>query len=58
VGQDGKLTAAGPGNADVDRFPTWFATYDNVVVTRDAKGARKPGTVILSGDLPHSASTG
>ena len=58
VGQDGKLTAAGPGNADVNRFPTWFATYDTVVVTRDAKGARKPGTVVLSGDLPHSASTG
>ncbi len=58
VGQDGKLTAAGPGNADVDRFPTWFATYDNVLVTRDAKGARKPGTVVLSGDLPRSASSG
>ena len=58
VGRDGKLTAAGPCNADVDRFPTWFATYDNVLVTRDGKGARKPGTVMLSGDLPHSASTG
>jgi hypothetical protein len=58
VGQDGKLTAAGPGNADVDRFPTWFATYDNVLVTRDGKGARKPGTVMLSGDLPHAASSG
>jgi hypothetical protein len=58
VGKDGKLTAAGPGNADVDRFPGWFATYDNVLVTLDAKGARKPGTVVLSGDLPHAASAG
>ncbi len=56
VGKDGKLTAAGPGNADVDQFPTWFASYDNVLVTLDAKGARKPGTVLMSGDLPHASS--
>jgi len=58
VGKDGKLTAAGPGNADVSRFPSWFASYDNVLVTLDAKGARKPGTVLLSGQLPHGASSG
>jgi Sigma-70, region 4 len=58
VGTDGKMTAAGPGNADVDRFPAWFAAYDNVLVTLDGKGARKPGTVLLSGRLPHGASSG
>jgi Sigma-70, region 4 len=57
VGKDGKLTAAGPGNADVNQFPSWFATYDNVLVTLDGKGARKPGTVLLSGQLPHGASS-
>ena len=58
VGKDGKMTAAGPGNADVSRFPTWFATYDNVLVTLDGKGAKQPGTVLLSGQLPHGASSG
>ena len=56
VGKNGQLTSAGPGNSDVDKFPTWFATYDTVVVSRDEKGAKKPGVVILSGNLPHSQS--
>jgi hypothetical protein len=53
VGKNGELTSAGPGNEDVDEFPEWFATYDTVLVTEDAKNARTPGKVILSGDLPH-----
>ena len=43
---------------DVDQFPTWFSTYDAIVVTLDGKSAKEPGKVILSGDLPHSAQTG
>jgi hypothetical protein len=52
VGTKGELTSAGPGNADVDKFPQWFAQYDSIVVTLDGKNAKKPGKVILSGDLP------
>jgi hypothetical protein len=55
VKADGKLTAAGPGARDVKSFPTWFTTYDNLLVTLDPKGSKKPGRVILSGDLPKSA---
>jgi hypothetical protein len=54
VTENGELTAAGPGNADVDEFPQWFATYDTILVTLDDKGAKEPGKVILSGDLPNA----
>jgi hypothetical protein len=56
VGEKGELTSAGPSNADVDKFPEWFATYDSILVTLDDKGAKEPGKVILSGDLPHAAT--
>jgi sigma-70-like protein len=56
VSDSGELTSAGPGNADVEQFPQWFATYDSVLVTQDDKGAKKPGKVVLSGALPHSQS--
>jgi hypothetical protein len=56
VGTKGELTSAGPGNADVDKFPQWFAQYDSIVVTLDGKNAKAPGKVILSGDLPHAAT--
>ena len=52
VGEKGELTSAGPGNDDVDEFPQWFAEYDTILVTLDGKGAKEPGKVILSGDLP------
>lgn len=52
VKEDGQLTSAGPGNDDTDEFVTWLQTYDNVVVTLDAAGAKEPGKVILSGALP------
>jgi hypothetical protein len=58
VKDNGQLMSAGPGNEDVEEFPSWFQTYDSVLVTLDPKGAKKPGTVILKGDLPASASTG
>ena len=56
VGTDRTLTTAGPRNEDVGKFPQWFATYDTVIVSRDASPtAKKPGIVILSGDLPHAS---
>ena len=54
----GILLSAGPGNADVSKFPDWYASYDSVLVTLDAKGSKKPGEVILKGDLPHSQQSG
>ena len=53
VKSNGELTSAGPGNDDVDEFPRWFADHDTIVVTLDEKGAKEPGKVILSGDLPN-----
>jgi Sigma-70, region 4 len=56
VGSGGTLTTAGPRNEDVDKFPEWFASYDTVLVSLDSSPtAKKPGTVILSGDLPHAS---
>jgi hypothetical protein len=56
VGSDRTLTTAGPRNQDVSKFPEWFSTYDNVIVSLDSSPtAKKPGTVILSGDLPHAS---
>ena len=49
---NGELTSAGPGNDDVDEFPQWFADYDTILVTLDDEGAKEPGKVVLSGDLP------
>ena len=43
VGENGELTSAGPSNADVDEFPQWFADYDTILVTLDAKGAERAG---------------
>ena len=53
VGQDGILTTGGPQQGDEDEFPTWFATYDKVLITRetDAK-AKRPGPAVLEGALP------
>ena len=53
VGDSGELTSAGPGNDDVDEFPEWFASYDTILVTLDDEGAKEPGKVILSGELPN-----
>jgi hypothetical protein len=56
VGSDRTLTTAGPRNEDVDKFPQWFSSYDTVIVSLDSSPtAKKPGTVILSGDLPHAS---
>ena len=58
VGEDGQLTAAGPGNDDTDEFLDWLQTYQRVAVTLDDEGAKEPGKVILSGDLPTAAAGG
>jgi hypothetical protein len=56
VGADRTLTTAGPRNEDVSKFPEWFSTYDSVIVSLDSSPtAKKPGAVILSGDLPHAS---
>jgi sigma-70-like protein len=53
VGQDGILTTGGPQQGDEDEFPTWFATYDNVLITRETSAqTRRPGPVVLEGALP------
>ena len=54
VAKNGELTSAGPGNDDVDEFPQWFTQYDTILVTLDEEGAKEPGKVILSGDLPNA----
>ncbi|MDA0168084.1 hypothetical protein OJ998_03230 [Solirubrobacter taibaiensis] len=58
VGEDGQLTAAGPGNDDTDEFLDWLQTYQRVAITLDDEGAKEPGKVILSGDLPTAAVGG
>jgi Sigma-70, region 4 len=56
VGKDGVLTTGGPQKADEAAFPSWFATYDKILITRetDAK-ATKPGPAVLVGTLPGAA---
>ena len=53
VGSDGKLAIQGPSQKDLAAFPKLYATYANVVVSResDAK-AKRPSQVVLSGKLP------
>jgi hypothetical protein len=56
VGEDGILTTGGPQERDVDKFPTWFATYDRVLITRETNArARQPGPAVLEGTLPAGA---
>jgi Anti-sigma-K factor rskA/Sigma-70, region 4 len=53
VGEDGVLTTGGPQQGDEDRFPRWFATYETVLVTREADAqATEPGEAVLEGTLP------
>jgi hypothetical protein len=53
VGQDGILTTGGPQQGDEDEFPTWFATYQKVLITRETDAeARRPGPAVLEGALP------
>ena len=53
VGADGKLQIQGPGEKDLTAFPKLYATYANVVVSREsAEDAKRPSDVVLSGKLP------
>ena len=53
VGSDGVLTTGGPQKRDESAFPTWFATYEKVLITRETSAkATKPGPVVLEGSLP------
>ena len=49
----GKLGIQGPGQSDLDAFPQLYATYANVVVSRESdENAKRPADVVLSGKLP------
>ena len=53
VGKDGKLGIQGPGEKDLSAFPKLYATYANVVVSRESDAsAKRPTDVVLSGKLP------
>ena len=53
VGADGKLGIQGPGEKDLGAFPQLYATYANVVVSRESDaGAKRPSDVVLQGKLP------
>jgi Sigma-70, region 4 len=53
VGEDGILTTGGPQEADMDKFPNWFATYEKVLITRETSAtAKRPGPAVLEGTLP------
>jgi hypothetical protein len=56
VGSDGVLTTGGPQKRDESAFPTWFATYEKVLVTRETTAkATRPGPAVLEGALPGAA---
>jgi hypothetical protein len=51
---NGVLTVGGPTKADERAFPSWFATYDKVLITRETSGKPKqPGPIVVQGTLPH-----
>jgi hypothetical protein len=53
VGADGKLGIQGPGDEDLARFPKLYATYENVVVSREStEDATRPSRLVLTGRLP------
>jgi hypothetical protein len=56
VGKDGVLTTGGPQKGDENQFPTWFSTYDKILITRETSAqATKPGPAVLEGTLPGAA---
>jgi hypothetical protein len=53
VGADGNLGIQGPGESDAEAFPKLYATYANVVVSREStEDAKRPSKVVLRGKLP------
>jgi hypothetical protein len=55
VGKNGQLASSGPGEDNIDDFPTWFQSYETAAITLDEKGAKEPGRVIVSGALPDTS---
>ena len=55
VGENGQLASSGPGEDNIDEFPTWFQSYETAVITQDEPGAKEPGRVIVSGALPDTS---
>ena len=53
VGEDGRLGIQGPSEKDLAAFPQLYATYANVVVSREStEDAERPQQVVLTGKLP------
>jgi hypothetical protein len=53
VGADGKLGIQGPSAAGAKAFPRQYATYRDVVVSRETnQAATQPAAVIMRGSLP------
>jgi len=53
VGEDGKLGIQGPSEKDLTAFPRLYATYADVVVSRESsQDTKRPGKVVLRGKLP------
>ena len=38
VGENGQLASSGPGEDNIDEFPTWFQSYETAVITQDENG--------------------
>jgi len=55
VAQNGQLASSGPGEDNIDDFPTWFQSYETALITQDEPGAKEPGRVIVSGALPDTS---
>ncbi len=54
VGEERRADVRGPGQRRRRRVPAVVhASYDTILVTLDDEGAKEPGKVILSGDLPN-----
>ena len=53
VGADGRLEIQGPSASDADAFARQYASYANVVVSRETtQDSPRPGPVVLAGKLP------
>src|SRR5215207_137407 len=53
VGEDVRLGIQGPSEKDLAAFPQLYATYANVVVSREStEDAERPQQVVLTGKLP------
>jgi hypothetical protein len=59
-GEDrGRLGTSGPRDQDAQNFPRWFADATHVVLSRETtQDARRPGPVVLRGEIPGGGGQG